>query len=197
MMIHAQARSGARLPAMARVASIAIGLLVVTAACSGTGPATASSAGGAPPATTSTVPTDAPASAEPSAAPGSATVEPALIEPPVAELRHGGVAADGALGSFSFRETGQAAPWLPGTAIALPAGAPLEIGLVPPVPVESWSAAVVPAADLDETAAVAMGGGTGPIRFDGPASGSWSVMVAVRFADGQGSASYYWAVIAE
>ncbi len=198
MSLYASARrrAGARVPRATRAATAAFGLLLGAAACSGSGP------------------TGAPASATPSAAPVSATPgpsitaptpaaaspvtsEPALIEPPDAELQSGAVVGIGALGSFSFRETGQSAPWLAGTPIALPEAAPIEVDLDPALPVDSWTAAAVPSTKLQEIAAVSLGEGTGPIRFDGPAAGSWSVMVAVRFGDGLGSASYFWAVTAE
>jgi hypothetical protein len=194
-----------RLPTPVRMPIVVALLLVATAGCSGIRPGAASSSAGAPSSTVEDpspsaparpLPTPAGSVAPATTAPGSATAEPALVEPPVAELDHAGLVTPGALGSFSFRETGQSAPWLPGTPVALPPDAVLEVRLDPAIPVERWSAAVVPATARDEAAAIALADGAGPIGFDAPGSGAWSLMVAVTFADGLGSASYHWAVVA-
>jgi len=188
-------RSSARIPVAVRLTAAALGLLLGATACTASGPLGAPPSGG--PASAALAPTAEPSGAEPSPLPASPAVsEAALIEPPAAELRSAAGVSVGALGSFSFRETGQSAPWLPGTPVALPAGAAVEVGLAPDLPVDSWTASVVPSTDLQDTSAVALGEGTGPIRFEAPAAGSWSVMVAVRFGDGLGSASYFWALTA-
>ncbi len=50
----------------------------------------------------------------------------------------------------------------------------------------------MPAGTTNGTGAVGLGAGGPPATFAVPGRGRWSVQVAVRFADGLGSATYYW-----
>jgi hypothetical protein len=124
-------------------------------------------------------PTDAP-STSPSAA-------AALEEPPVATLRSAdGQGVPGDLGSYAIGDQGSDSPWLPGEPVTVAAGESLSIEL-DGVQVERWQARV---GTQPDTNVEGLGEGNGPISFDAPSRGTWSLAVRVMFAGGD--ASYYW-----
>jgi len=164
------------------VASILAAILLTTA-CSAGGPT--------PSALASAVATVTPLA---SVTPGAPTPPAASsTEPPPASLAaEGGDQVVGQLGSYTWGGGGSDSPWLPGTTMAVGTGERLTVilagGLVP----ADWSARRVPAGTADGSGAVRIGGGPAPVTFVATGPGSWSVQVLVRFADGLGSAAYYW-----
>jgi hypothetical protein len=140
-------------------------------------------------------PTPPPVSGSPKA---SATVPVSTTgaEPPGATLVvEGGDPVAGQLGSYTWAGGGSDAPWLPGTRIAVGIGERLSLALTDATGIVSWSARRVPAGTINGDGAVRLAAGTsGPVAFDAPAAGSWSVQVTVRFAGDLGSANWYWQV---
>jgi hypothetical protein len=98
----------------------------------------------------------------------------------------------GQLGTYVWFDSGTDSPWLHGAAMAVGAGEPLTVTLVPAGDLATWRARYVPAAASGPTNAVALGEGSGDAAFPAPGRGSWTVEVAVVFAVGAGSASYFW-----
>ena len=143
----------------------------------------------APPAATASPPPSALAS--PVASPSPAGVP---AEPPAASLAvEGGDPVAGGLGSYTWAGGGSDSPWLPGAPMRVGSGERLRLTLAPKTGVDSWTADRVKAGTTDGTGAVRLGSGTsGTIAFDAPPAGHWSVQVTIRFADGLGSATYYW-----
>lgn len=136
------------------------------------------------------------ASASPPPSPGrSEPVDPA---PPAATLAaEGGEPVEGQLGTYLWRDGGSDAPWLQGAPIRVGAGEPLAISLTPPISIDAWRVRMVPATADGPAGAVILGEGRGPSAgdapaFDAPDVGRWTIEVAVTFADGLGSASYFW-----
>ena len=82
----------------------------------------------------------------------------------------------------------------PGAPITVGAVEPLAMTVDPAVPIATWSARMMPIGATAPAGAVSLGRGAGPPRFDAPGPGDWTVEVQVRFADGLGSASYFWAL---
>ena len=113
--------------------------------------------------------------------------------PPEAQLAaEGGDAVLGQLGSYTWLQSGSDSPWLPGAPIAVGAGEPLTVGLVPAGDLADWRARYVPSNAGDPRGAVVLGEGTGDPAFRAPKAGSWTVELFVEFAAGAGTASYYW-----
>jgi hypothetical protein len=108
----------------------------------------------------------------------------------------------GELGSYLFRGTGSDSPWIPARTlrpVTVRAGAVLSVrlerGLIGP-----WSADVAPARDEQGAALTRLGGNESgvpsrrSVRIPAPPRGSWVLMINVGFADGSGSAAYYWRI---
>ncbi len=113
--------------------------------------------------------------------------------PPEAQLAaEGGDAVLGQLGSYTWLQSGSDSPWLPGAPIAVGAGEPLTVGLVPAGDLADWRARYVPSNAGGPRGAVVLGEGTGDPAFRAPKAGSWTVELFVEFAAGAGTASYYW-----
>jgi len=121
------------------------------------------------------------------------TAQPPLDLPPDALLAvPGAPPVRGDLGSWVFRGQGSEAPWLPGEPVVVPANAPLvEVTLTAPLGIERWSAKVAPAGARSAIGAVEVGSGSGRIAFR-VRPGVWTLVVSVDFADGIGSAAYFW-----
>ncbi len=139
--------------------------------------------------------TDPQAAGEPSGSPSGP--DPSLTPPPDGSLGvEGGDPVIGELGSWSWRNSGSDAPWLPGNPIHIGAGEQLTFTMVEPVTIVNWQVSrVLPTAIPGGDGAVGMATGTDqPITFKAPPGGRWSVSVDVVFADNQGGAVYYWAV---
>jgi hypothetical protein len=118
---------------------------------------------------------------------------PVVDGPPAAAMAaEGGDPVAGELGSFTWGDGGSDSPWLPGAPISVGAREPLAVTLTPAAPVSDWTARMARAGTSLPIGPVALGGGTGPIRFDAPPAGDWTVEVSVRFADELGSATYAW-----
>jgi hypothetical protein len=131
------------------------------------------------------------------------TAGPAIPEPPGATLAVGGVSRHAAeLGSYDYRGAGSDSPWLPARAlddVAVDPAATLAIQLEGGTAIGSWTATVAAAADEQGVVKqkLAEEPATDPkpeIRLQAPRSGSWVLMVAVRYADGSGSGTYYWQI---
>lgn len=125
-----------------------------------------------------------------SATPGAA-ISP--DHPPVVRLRaDGGDPVAGQLGTFVWAGSGSDSAWLRGAPLVVGAGEPLSVEMDPSVPIADWRARYVPAASSDAAGATALGAGPAPIAFAAPATGAWTVEIAIRFDGGLGSASYFW-----
>lgn len=163
--------------AIVAVAALAVAALALLAGC-GTGAAPTS-----------------PAAPSPSAVAASGSAVPAEPQPPVALLAidaRPGVA--GSLGTYTFRGAGSDAPWLPGAALPVGAGGTARVELVPDVGVGTWRVKRAPPGDTDGAAARLVASGSGPIAFPIDA-GAGTILVDVEFADGQGSAAWFWRVV--
>ena len=113
--------------------------------------------------------------------------------PPDALLSaEGGDPVAGQLGTFVWFETGSDAPWLPGAPIAVGAGEPLAVSLVPDGAIAAWAARYVPANAVGPDGATTLGEGAGSPAFAAPGPGSWTVELFVEFAAGAGNAHYFW-----
>jgi hypothetical protein len=145
--------------------------------------------------TTSPTPPATP-STEPAVEPSSiiASDVPAAVDaPPSAALAaEGGDPVIGQLGSYTWGDSGSDAPWLPGSPTHVASGEPLTVTLQPDVPIAAWRARYVPAGAGDPAGAVGLGEGSGRPVFGAPAGGPWTVEVAIEFAGGEGTASYFW-----
>ena len=163
------------------------------------GAPTASGANG-PPATSTVVPDPSDVTPTPTPTAALATPEPVspvagAPEPPAASLAaEGGDPVVGQLGSYIWADGGSDSPWLPGAPISVGAVEPLAVTVDPAVRIATWAARMTPAGASTPAGAVALGQGTGSPRFDAPGPGAWTVEVQVRFADGLGSAAYFWAL---
>jgi hypothetical protein len=104
----------------------------------------------------------------------------------------GGDPVAGRLGSYTWDGGGSDSPWLPGNPIAVGAGEPLTARVATDlVHVASWMARIAPARATSDEGAAPLAEGSGPIAFDAPAAGAWTIQLAVRFVGG-GSATYAW-----
>jgi hypothetical protein len=121
-----------------------------------------------------------------------AILSPAAADgPPVALLAaEGGDPVAGQLGTYTWKETGSDAPWLPGARIAIGMGEPLSVGVVGETPAGAWVARARPSGT--SLPARQLGDGSGIVEFGAPAAGIWSVAVEIHFADGSGVATYFW-----
>lgn len=119
-----------------------------------------------------------------------------MVEPPAASIAvEGGDPVVGDLGSFTWQDGGSDGPWIPGTPIRVGSDERLTLALGAPVDVETWNASYVPAAELSGSTPIGLGQGKGRlIAFEAPPAGHWSMSVDIWFADGLGSASYYWLI---
>jgi len=104
----------------------------------------------------------------------------------------GGDPGVGQLGSFTWGAGGSDSPWLPGTPLTVGAGERLTGSISGGVGVAEWSARYVKAGSAGGSGTVGLGSGTATIAITAPGPGSWSLQLAVRFAAGLGSATYYW-----
>lgn len=153
-----------------RLVPLALGALLATSACGAPAP---------------------PTTPEPSPTPTGELVPP---QPPVAVLSFpGGQPTAGDLGTYVYRGAGSDSPWLPGEPIAVPAAGALgEVFLSEPLRVTTWWARVAPAGRAPRPGeAREIATGDGAIAFELP-TGTWTVEVSVQFAEGIGSATYYW-----
>lgn len=185
MFVHA-ARSALAISTLA--------LLLGTAAggCSTTAPH-AGSPLPQPVATASTAATAVPSPSQSESNVPSAANETMPADPPVAALAaEGGDSTDGQLGTYAWGDGGSDSPWLRGARIAVGSGEPIIVTLRPATNVTSWSARSVPSTADGPAGAAVLGEGTGQPRFTAPGPGTWTVEVQVVFADGLGSASYFW-----
>ena len=137
--------------------------------------------------------TATPATSEPSPADGPSATVPGRDAPPDALLAaEGGDPVAGQLGTYVWFESGSDSPWLPGAPLAVGAGEPLTVALVPDGEIRAWTARYVPAAAAGPEGATSLGDGNGTPRFDAPGPGDWTVEVFVEFAPGVGDARYFW-----
>jgi hypothetical protein len=113
--------------------------------------------------------------------------------PPTASLAaEGGDPVAAQLGTYTYADGGSDSPWLAGAPISVGAGEPLAVTLDPAVTIERWRARYVAADAGDPAGATGLGAGTGQVAFGAPPPGAWTVEIAVTFADGVGTASYFW-----
>lgn len=118
-------------------------------------------------------------------------------QPPEATLVvAAGPAVAGAIGGYTWDETGSGSPWLPGAGpVSVAAGASVTVALPPELDPGEWTASYVPrdGRTVGDGTPVALADGTGePIAFDAPPPGTWSVLVSIDFP-GRGDVAYYWA----
>jgi hypothetical protein len=116
--------------------------------------------------------------------------------PPDASLAaEGGDPVIGQLGTYTWRGAGSDSPWLPGSAIAAGAGEPMIVQLAGQPRVGDWRARAMTADGAPGGPIRPLGRGSGAIGFAAPSEpGVWSVAVELTFADGSGSATYFWAL---
>jgi hypothetical protein len=168
------------------IAAVALLLAACDSAGSSGPPAGASAADTATAApTVTTVPSVRPPSSAPSTA-----------EPPPASLGvDGGDPVVGQLGSFTWDGAGSDSPWLPGAPVTIGTGEGVTVTLASDPGVAGWTARRVAPGVNDGAGSVGLGqGGATTIAFASPPSGTWSVQVTIQFANGRGSAAYYWQV---
>ena len=202
LLTRSGAISAPRRPAWCSVSSIAlVSLAVVLASACGTRGSTASPGGSTATGTASASAsaaardpaTTASARATSSGSSQSGGVSRFSAEPPAASLAaEGGDPVTGQLGSFEWNGGGSDGPWLPGAVLAVGSGERLSVTVADGIGIGEWSAHRVVAGTTDGTGETGLGGGGAPIAFAAPAPGIWSIQVTVRFADGLGSAAYYW-----
>lgn len=137
--------------------------------------------------------------ADPAGTPEAPTTAPASAgEPPAATLRlatRTETAAAGQLGTYSWRGEGSSSPRLPGTQIAIPADAALEVVLAPEIAIASWTATLGEAGIDAPGRPVAASGGFPSLR--GPTAGEWRLEIHVTFAAQLGDAVYAWHLVVE
>ena len=136
-----------------------------------------------------------PATSPPGSAPASAG-EPSLETPPAAALVAAGASHPGEPGSWTWAGVTSDAPWLPAQALVradVPAGT-VTVTMDEDLEVESWTAVAATADDTQGLELEPLGDGAGQPSFR-LAGGEWVVAVDVRFADGLGSAVYYWHLV--
>jgi hypothetical protein len=119
-------------------------------------------------------------------------VEPAATPPAASLSAEGGDAVVGQLGSFTWGDGGSDSPWLPGTPVTVGAREPLTVTFADDPPVSQWVARRTRAGAANPAGALPAGSGSGPIAIEAPGSGSWTLAVSIEFADGLGSATWYW-----
>jgi hypothetical protein len=179
-------------------ASVALSIGLLVAACgpgapSGSRQPDAATAGStAPGSAVASAPTATPSSTQPSPA---TTAESSIPLPPSAWLAvEGGDPVVGALGGFTWMDSGSASPWLPGTPLHVGTGERLTMALADGVGIAGWAVRrSSPAALGVDPIGMADGAGE-PLTFDAPAAGMWSVNVELRFAGDLGSAAYFWLI---
>lgn len=175
------------------VAGILAATLLLAAACGGAIPAGSASAAASAVPTLSVAPTTPRVTPESTAPAPSAS--PAQEVPPAAILTIAGSAGvAGSLGTYTFRGTGSDAPWLPGADIVVQRSGPATLELVPPVAVAAWRVKAAAAADPNGLAARTIASGSGAVTFPVDTR-SGTVVVEVDFADGIGSAAYFWRLV--
>jgi hypothetical protein len=187
-------RRGSAAPCRLALA-IAILVPVLTASCSGAPPRpsadrvepSATATGTPGPTTTSATPTPGP-----TPSPTAAPVEPAATPPAASLSAEGGDPVVGQLGSYTWAGGGSDSPWLPGAPVAAGAREPMRVTFADGQAVSGWTARRARASVASPVGTIPVGSGAGPIAFDAPASGSWTLAVSVTFADGLGSATWYW-----
>ncbi len=175
---------------------------ILAIAMTGSGCGNGAIAGSAGPTATSTPmdPASPPPAAAPTASPPASAPPPSAMpsisaQPPPAVLAaDGGDPVVGQLGTYTWADGGSDSPWLPGAPITVGAGEPLTVSIPDGVAIAEWTARRVRAGTSNGTGAVTIGSGRGPVTFAAPGRGTWSVHVDLRFADGLGSAAWYWLV---
>jgi hypothetical protein len=182
----------------------ALQLLVVvamgcTAGSASSPPASATPSAASTTAAISPVSTSPPASPSPTARSTEAATQPdgTLAPPPEATLVAGPTRQPGEPGSWALAGGTSSAPWLPADALdpVQVSPGPLTIELEGNLDIVAWTAHAATADDTLGGRLTTLDEGTGSPTFDAPAAGAWVVAVDLRFADNQGSASYYWHVV--
>lgn len=175
------------------VATAALGIVFLAGMALACSPSVSSESGSAAPSGSGTVtsPTHSalsggPPTDGPSAVPGRDAPPDALL------AAEGGDPVAGQLGTYVWLETGSDSPWLPGAPLAVGAGEPLTVSLVPDGEVRAWVARYVLAAAGGPEGATSLGEDAGSPRFNAPGPGAWTVEVFVEFALGVGNARYFW-----
>jgi len=180
--------------------SLSLALLVFVVASSsvaaaGCGPGASSSIGGSPPPGAGGVASPVAAILTAAAGVTQAPVGTSGKVPPVASLGvDGGDPVPGQLGTYIWADGGSDSAWLPGTPLTVGSGERLTLTMAPEVPLRSWRARYTAARATDPTGAKALSEGVGRPTFPAPPAGTWTVEVAMAFADRADSASYFWQV---
>ncbi len=138
-------------------------------------------------------PSASPQAASPSIEPGPSPSVAGRDAPPDAVLSaEGGDPVTGQLGTYIWHDSGSDSPWLPGAPITVGAGEPLTLKVIPDGDISTWRARYVLADAAGPGGAKTLGEGADDPAFDAPGAGDWTVEVAVEFAGGVGTASYFW-----
>ena len=185
---------------MAKLALVTVSLVLVGCSRAGASPAISDAVLSAAPAEPSaTVLPSIEPSIEPSVGgppSDSPVAEPPMAEPPAASIIvEGGDPVVGQLGTFTWENSGSDAPWLDGSPIHVGAGEQLTLTLARPVDIGEWRVSRVTPGNRNGIGAVGMDEGSrGPVKFQAPPPGRWSVEVHVSFAGDRGTALYFWLI---
>jgi len=135
-------------------------------------------------------PTGAPSVSPPPASVGSLPPDAALLVPD-------GDPVVGQLGAYVWREAGSDSPWLPGAPVSVVPTRSLRFAMSADVPVDGWTARYARTGDPFPGGPLALANGSATLEVDPPPSGTWTVVLHVRFGAGLGDAAYYWRVLVE
>jgi hypothetical protein len=100
----------------------------------------------------------------------------------------------GQLGSFTWDGGGSDSPWLPGAPVTVGAGERIAVTFATDPGIASWAARRASAGTVDGAGATGLGQGAGPVTVAAPPAGTWSVQLTIQYANGRGSAAYYWRI---
>jgi hypothetical protein len=183
-------RRGAR--HLAGLIAVTTALLVALSGCG--------SGGSAPPAPG---PSATPTPSATASLTATMSAEPGLPTPPGAALAWGGGDAPvpGLLGTWTLDGNAVDSPWPAATAleaVEIIPGSAVTVGFDDGTPIGTWTARLADATDATgETAHVvgeADAAGVTVIQLPALPAGDWVLEVHLGRADGQGEASYYWAI---
>lgn len=124
----------------------------------------------------------------------SPPAQPGDAPPDVALLVAGRDPLVGALGGYTWLDSGSDAPWLKGTPGGVPPDRPLQFGLARDVPIDSWSAAYAASGDPFPAKPIPLAPSGAPLEVVPPPAGTWTVVLRVTFGQGLGDAVFYWSL---
>jgi hypothetical protein len=147
-----------------------------------------------PPTASTATPAPEPTAVGTQPRPSEPSESPIPLPPDASLAVEGGDPVAGALGGFSWMDSGSASPWLPGTPLHVGSGERLTLTLADRTGIAGWTVRRSAPATLGVDS-IGMAEGSGePLTFDAPPTGTWSVDVELQFARGLGSAAYFWLI---